>query len=73
MSKAGNFAAYQQFRPLPDTVTPAINNWANFVQQKEAQANLQRERDLNRKEREDAKRQGDLDRWAKNLIHTIVA
>lgn len=68
MSKAGNFAAYQQFRPLPDTVTPAINNWANFVQQKEAQANLQRERDLNRKEREDAKRQGDLDRWAKNLI-----
>ncbi len=68
MSKAGNFAAYQQYRPLPDTVTPAINNWANFVQQKEAQANLQRERDLNRKEREDEKRQGDLDKWAKNLI-----
>ena len=68
MSKAGNFAAYQQYRPLPDTVTPAINSWANFVQQKDAQANLQRERDLNRKEREDQKRQGDLDRWAKNLI-----
>jgi hypothetical protein len=67
MSKAGNFTAYQQYRPLPDTVTPAINNWASFLMQKEEQQARQQERDRNWAEKEQAKKQANLDKYIIDL------
>ena len=67
MSKSGNFTAYQQYRPLPHTVTPAINHWASFLMQKEEQQARQQERDRNWAEKEEAKKQANLDKYIIDL------
>lgn len=56
MSKPGNYTAYQQYKPLDNGTTQALQHWSNFAEQKRQNdiANEQRDRQLkNQKEKDD--------------------
>jgi hypothetical protein len=56
MSKPGNYTAYQQYKPLNDGTTQALQQWSNFYEQKRQNDIAQEQRDkalANDKEKED--------------------
>ena len=56
MSKPGNYTAYQQYKPLDNGTTQALQHWSNFAEQKRQNdiANEQKDKTLqNQKEKDD--------------------
>jgi|694.fasta_scaffold105965_2 hypothetical protein len=63
MSKPGNYTAYQQYKPLNDGTTQALQQWSNFYEQKRQNDIAQEQRDRQLKNQAEKEKQANIDKW----------
>ena len=66
MSKAGNFTAYQQYKPKDNGTIEAIQHWSNFYEQKKQNDQAQKQRDNELQFRIDKEKADQIDKWSES-------
>jgi len=66
MSKAGNFTAYQQYKPKDNGTIQAIQHWSNFYEQKQQNDKLQKQRDNELQFKIDKEKADQIDKWSES-------